>query len=108
MPRQIQVETSKALQEHFPTLLTSGLQTWAATIQQNHDAVLGLQNRSADTYLEHMKAHNELILSSTQSQNRAGIEAANILQTTLKGIGATIKNTVAAHPVYQALAIRNI
>ena len=66
--------------------------------------MLTLQTKHADTRLKHLEAHNELVFSTIQSQNRAGIDAVNNLQTTLKAIGATIERTVAAQPAYQALS----
>jgi hypothetical protein len=95
------MESSKALQEHFPTLLHNALEPWAATIQRNNHDALALQKQSAEDTMRYMEEQRSCENRSIQLQNRAAIDAVQNLQATLRAIGAAIEKIVMAEPVHK-------
>jgi bifunctional pyridoxal-dependent enzyme with beta-cystathionase and maltose regulon repressor activities len=95
------MESSKALQEHFPTLLHNALEPWAATIQQNNYDALALHKQYADDTTRYMEQQQAYDMRNVQLQNRAAIDAVQNLQAMLKAIGASIEKTVMSEPVHK-------
>ncbi len=99
LPLQIQVETSNALQQHFPGLLESGLRPWASTLQQYRNEVMATQAISAKVARQQMDDSKAAIISTVQTHNQAGIDAVRGLQATMKAISSRIENTVSAQKI---------
>jgi multidrug efflux pump subunit AcrB len=95
------MESSKALQEHFPTLLHNALEPWAATIQKNNYDALALHKQSAEDTMRYMEEQRTYEKRNVQLQNRAAIDAVQSLQATLKAIGAAVESTVMSEPVHK-------
>jgi len=103
MPGQIRTETSKALQEHFPTLLHNALEPWVATIQQNNYDALAVHKQSTDNTMRYLEEQYTYDKRDAHLQNRAAIDAVQNLQTTLKAIGTAIEKNVTSEPVHKPI-----
>jgi hypothetical protein len=90
LPQHMQSDFSKVLRQHFPDLLTEGLQPWTSAALQHKEEILERQALIADEAMSNANENRQLVLKGMDCCRQEGLHAINSIRTTLETFSSRI------------------
>ncbi|KAH6717111.1 hypothetical protein BKA61DRAFT_318389 [Leptodontidium sp. MPI-SDFR-AT-0119] len=92
LPLQVQDDFSKVLHQHFPGLLTEGLQPWTTAAIQHKEEILERQALLSDKAMDNANENCQIVLKGVNSCRQEGLRAVGDIRATLETFSSRIDN----------------
>jgi hypothetical protein len=90
LPQHMQNDFSKVLRQHFPNLLTEGLQPWTSAALQHKEEILERQALIADKAMSNANENRQLVLKGIHCCRQEELHAIDSIRTTLETFSSRI------------------